>query len=72
MTKEQSNKVERILHTDDGFVYLYESDFAEGGTRDEALLNMVHKVAVAKRALREAQKKEFPEYLNFEFPIGLN
>ena len=72
MTIATQYKVERILYTDEGFIFLYDEDFAEGGTRDEARFNMLRRVAVVNREIRRSKKMPVNEFKVLNKKINLN
>ena len=72
MTIALSHKVERILYTDEGFIFLYDEDFAEGGTRDEAVFNLTRKIAVVNREIRRSKKMPVKEFKVLNKKINLN
>jgi len=72
MTIAVQNKVERILYTDEGFVFLYNEDFAEGGTRDEAIFNMLRRVAIVNKSVRQSKKMPVKEFKVLNRMINLN
>ena len=47
--------VRLLLQTDEGFVVLHDSDFAEGGTRDEAMMNLTRKMSIVHRPFKKVR-----------------
>ena len=66
--------VRLLLQTDEGFVVLHDSDFAEGGTRDEAMMNLTRKIAVAHRSFKKARVMKLKAFRHKKlyYSIGLN
>jgi len=74
MTIAIQNKVQQRIRTDEGWLFIFNTDFAEGGTPEEAEVNLRNGIAVAKRMIKEAQKTPY-HYVtmdNFEETTGLN
>ena len=69
-----TGKVKMILQTDEGFVVLHDSDFAEGGTRDEAMMNLTRKIAVAHKSFRRSRNMKLKAFRHKKLyhSIGLN
>ena len=72
MTIATQYKVKRIIPTDEGFIFLYDEDFAEGGTRDEAVFNLTRQVAVVNREIRRSKKMPVNEFKVLNKKINLN
>jgi len=72
MTIATQYKVKRIIPTDEGFIFLYDEDFAEGGTRDEAVFNLTRQVAVVNKSIRQSRKMPIKELKVLNLKINLN
>jgi len=72
MTIALSHKVKRTVQTDEGFIFLYNEDFAEGGTRDEAIFNMLRRVAIVNKSVRQSKKMPVKEFKVLNRMINLN
>jgi len=72
MTIALSHKVKRTVQTDEGFIFLYDEDFAEGGTREEAILNLTRRIAVVNREIRRSKKMPVNEFKVLNKTINLN
>ena len=72
MTIATQYKVERILYTDEGFIFLYDTDFAEGGTREEAILNLTRRIAIVNREIRRSKKMPVNEFKVLNKKINMN
>ena len=68
------DKVRLLLQTDEGFVVLHDSDFAEGGTRDEAMMNLTRKMSIVHRSFKKARVMKLKAFRHKKlyYSIGLN
>ena len=74
MSNSIQNKVLQRVKTDEGFITIFNCDFAEGGTMSEADMNLGNKIADAKGIVEAIKNIDF-EYIyhsKFRIKIGLN
>ena len=74
MINSIQNKVLQRVKTDEGFITIFNCDFAEGGTMSEADFNLGNKIADARGIVEAIRNLNFEYIYHSKFGIktGLN